>query len=180
MKYSSPFFSLVFLLILTPAVNAQQYSFPEDWEGNWQGELKIFSRGKMAQKVPMTLEISNEQGQRGKFAITYGAGTEANTRVYSWQLKDSSIGHFVIDEQNGIFLDAFLVDNCLIERFDIMESALTGRFCLQDSNLVYEILSTSTKPSWNTGDTIMGSDTIPPVDSYFIPVLQKARLSREY
>lgn len=175
MKLLHTFYICFFNLLLLTGLGAQDFQFPEDWTGSWEGKLEIFSRSRMVRSIPMAVEVTDEGGE-GLFAITYGEGPEADVRPYRWHTIDAAIGHFRIDEENGIYLDAFLADNCMMERFDVMKSALLIRFCLQEGNLIFETISTSTEPSWTSGDTIIDTDTIPQVESYFIPVVQKAVL----
>ena len=83
------------------------YVFPDDWLGNWLGDLRIYNSQGLKQTIPMSLELSKTD-TIGKFnwAIIYGQDSTAQKRDYQLIEIDSSKGHYLIDEKNGIFLDA--------------------------------------------------------------------------
>jgi len=114
------------------------------------------------------------------FIITYNVGTEEpDVRDYSLIAIDTAAGHYAIDEHNSILLDTYLFDNCLYDRFAVMNSDLFSRICLNGEVLDYEIISGQTEPVRISGDTIMGADTIPEVSSYRLFSVIKAALRRE-
>ena len=154
---------------------APAQSFPADWEGTWEGKLRIFQANQETQSIHMTLQIEPVSDSVWTWVIQYGP-EEAGRRDYQLLLKDKAAGHYAIDEKNGIVLDAFYQAGILYNRFSVSESLLTSRLQLREDSLIYEIISGSMVPIAETGGT---SEEIPPVQSYGIPTMQRAILKRQ-
>lgn len=170
---------IFFLLAGFSFTSLPAQSFPAAWQGKWTGDLEIWNPTGKVNEVPMSLEIQPTDSA-WTFIITYNAGTEEpDIREYSLITIDSAAGHYAIDEHNSILLDAYLLDNCLYDRFAVMGSDLFSRICLDGEVLEYEIISGQTEPVRISGDTIMGTDTIPAVNSYRLFNVIKAALRRE-
>ncbi|WP_420459018.1 hypothetical protein [Neolewinella sp.] len=166
-------------LFLSVLLYAQ--TFPDDWYGSWRGDLAIWRAGQQVDTVPMEFELSLADTGGINYIIRYlPEGRPVDERSYLLQSVDSTAGHYVIDERNGILLDEYLVDNCLYSRFDVMGSDLLARICYtaQDT-LEYEITGGPVGPIRESGATTVGSDTIPPVRAYRIGSVTKAKLYRE-
>nr|HMQ50000.1 hypothetical protein [Saprospiraceae bacterium] len=165
-----------FILIgMTPGLMSAQVGLPENWLGSWQGELVIYDAQGERQRLPMELYI---QPQDSSFTwhIIYGADKTAGLRAYLLRSVDTAKGHFVIDEQNGILLDAFLLGGQLISRFEVMGSLLQSRVEVVGDTLYYEIIYGGWDAIRQSGDTVMDGDSIPPVQSFLIQGRQYAVL----
>ena len=171
-------FSFVLLCILTAgSISFGQYEFPQTWVGDWKGELLWYKGNKKEpQKVTMELRIhpSDSAGQYS-WQIIYGAVTTDN-RPYTLMIKDTSKGHWVIDEHNGILLDQFRVGNKLCGAFTVGASTIVNNYWLEDGKLMAEFYSFSAKPIAATGN---GTDESPTVDTYKVNSYQKAVLLRQ-
>jgi hypothetical protein len=98
---------------------AKAQSFPQSFIGHWKGTLEWYQSGKQEpQKVTMQLIIrpADTAGQY-TWQLIYGERGEDN-RPYLLKPVDSAKGHWVVDERNGILLDAYLVGNKLHWRKD--------------------------------------------------------------
>ncbi len=169
---------LVGFLVNGVALSLLGQSFPVGWQGLWKGELQIWNGPQQVDAVPMSLAIQPAD-TAWTFVITYRAGLpDPDVRDYSLIAIDPEAGHYAIDEHNGIILDAYLIDHCLYDRFAGMGSDLLARICLEGEALEYEIVSGQADPVRISGDTIMGSDTIPAISSYYLYNVIKARLRR--
>ena len=91
---------------------------PATWLGQWRGEVQVLvPGGAVAGAFQMVLEVSHapEQPAGGlpvyMWAITYEQGENRQTRPYLLRLATDETGsvlpgHFVLDERNGILVDA--------------------------------------------------------------------------
>jgi len=158
-------------------VEKQVDNFPEDWLGIWKGQLVISKPNGDTTQIPMQLHLlENDTLKNGwDWTIIYGADVKKGTRAYTLYKKDKANGHYVIDENNGIVLDAYYLGNTLYSRFSVMGSLLTSMETRQGNTMTYTIISGKEKPINTTG----GQDDIPEVGSYNIVVEQQAILRRE-
>ncbi len=158
---------------------SEKLIFPDDWLGYWQGDLNIYGVTGLKQSLPMALDnaVTDIEGEY-TWAIIYGQDTIAGRRDYSLKEVDKDNGHYVVDENNGILLDSYLIDNELISVFDVMGNTLTSTYKREDDKMIFEIMMYKSEKNKLTGDTIIGLDTIPAVSTYRPVVRQKAILSK--
>lgn len=167
-----------FILIgMTPGLMLAQIGLPESWQGNWQGELRIYDAQGERQRIPMELHIQ-AQDRSFTWHIIYGADKEKGLRAYLLRSVDAAKGHFVIDEQNGILLDAYLLGGQLLSRFEVMGNLLQSRVEVVGDTLYYEIVYGGWDAIRQSGDTVVDGDSIPPVRSFAIQGRQYAVLRR--
>ena len=158
---------------------ADTLSFPTAWEGEWSGDLVISNGQGELQRIPMILRILPTDSNRHTFTIVYGEDTAENTRPYYLQTVDASVGHYEVDEDNGIILDDFQIAGKLYSRFEVMGNLLLTTLEKQDEHLIYEIISGPLEPIRTTGDIEVEGEQIPPVGGYRITVQQRAVLSKK-
>jgi len=158
---------------------SDKLTFPDDWLGYWKGDLNIYGSSGLKQTIPMALDnsITETEGVY-TWAIIYGQDTVKGRRDYVLKEYDKDKGHYIVDEQNGILLDAYLIDNELVSIFDVMDNTLISTYKIEGDKMIFEIMMNKSAATNTTGDTIIGTDTIPPVNSYRPTVRQKARLSK--
>jgi len=167
---------VVLLLVIGLQSTAQVKPFPQDWVGNWKGELEWYRTGKAEpQKVKMELRIhpTDSSGQY-TWQIIYGSAAEDN-RPYTLISKDTAGVHWVIDEHNGILLDQYWVANKFAGAFTVMSNTIVNNYWMENNQLVAEFYSISAKPVATTGK---GTEESPNVDSYRVGSYQKAVLTR--
>lgn len=162
-----------------PTIAQQELIFPDDWLGYWEGDLCIYNTSGLQQTISMALDNSTTdvEGQYN-WAIIYGPDSITGRRDYVLNEVDKNTGHYVVDEKNGIILDAYLIDNELISVFEVMGNSLTSTYRRESDNLYFEIIMYKSQYTSITGDTIIESDTIPAVKSYKPFIKQKAVLRR--
>lgn len=154
--------------------------FPYGWVGIWKGELEIHKAEGLQQSLPMQLHIlPTDTTGRYSWLIIYGPDDPANRRNYLLETIDKDNGHYQIDEQNSIALDAYFINNKLFSRFSVMGNLLLSSYELQNDELVFEIVSGSLTPASQTGDVTVDGNEIPPVDAFPVGVVQRAVLRRE-
>lgn len=166
------------LFLLLPFFSsAQQGVFPQGWTGNWKGELSWFTLpGEKARQVNMELRIHpTDSVHRFSWQIIYGNAGEDN-RPYTLIAKDTSKGHWVIDENNGIVLDQYWVAGKFCGAFTVMNSTIINNYWMEEGKLHIEFYSLSAKPVRTTGQ---GDQDSPFVNSYQVKSYQKAVLIRQ-
>jgi len=175
----------VLYLLCTVSISAQNSNtlilndFPASWQGDWAGELQIFTSEGLKQSLPMQLLIQPiENSTDYSFSIIYGVDVEAGLRSYVLKTIDASKGLFAIDEQNSIMIDAYFLGETLVQRFEVMGNLLETIIEKRGDTLEWKIFSGSIKPSNTTGDTVYEGDTIPPVKTFPMKVLQKCIMSK--
>jgi len=156
------------------------YDFPDDWLGNWFGNLEIYNSQGLKQALPMSLELSTTDTLGiYTWAITYGQDSTAQKRDYQLIEIDSSKGHYLIDEKNGIFLDAYHIHNELSSIFEVMGNTLLTSYKIENDELLFSVKIFPSKVVSVSGDTIIENQEIPQVSSYQLTVNQTARLQKK-
>ena len=151
--------------------------FPASWKGTWAGNLEIHNAKGLQQDLPMQLIIDSIAASNDfTFTIIYGTDMKAGTRSYILKTIDSETGHYLIDEQNSIEIDAYFLGGKLVQRFEVIGNMLETFIEKRGDSLHWEIFSGKTTEE-TTGDTIFKGDTIPLVKTYPINVYQKCVLS---
>lgn len=154
-------------------------SFPNDWLGFWEGDLHIYDEMGLKQTLPMALDNSiTDVSGVFTWAIIYGPDSIVGRRDYLLKEVDKSKGHYIVDEKNGILLDAYLIDNELVSVFEVMGNSLTSTYRREGNIMIFDIMMYKSEHLSVTGDTIIGSDTIPSVKTFKPIVRQKAVLRK--
>jgi len=111
-------------------------------------------------------------------SMSYIVLTIAGRRDYELNIVDSTKGHYLVDEKNSIFLDAFVLGNNLVSTFKVGENYLLSSYELDGNEMIFTVNFFSNKVIRKTGDTIQDEEDIPIVYSYKNTVYQKARLKK--
>lgn len=176
LKYS---FQISFLALqFLPVTSNCQTEFPQEWIGNWKGDLEIFNAKGKAQTIDMELHIQPLDSLIYTWTIIYKADTIRDERKYFLKTKDAAKGRYEIDEGNSIVLDAYLLGGVLYEQFEVMGSTILTRTEKQGENLVFEILAGKTEPANTTGGITHEGEEIPAVKSFPLTNYQKAILKK--
>ena len=154
------------------------YRFPEDYLGNWAGELVVRNPAGVQQTVPMELRLQPVDDSTYTYTIIYGAAEEAGPRAYLLRRGSGKAGHWVIDEQNEILLDGYVVGNTFYSVFTVMGNYLVSRLEHRGAALEYVICSGREAPVRRSGDAVVGGEEIPEVVSFGVRGEQRARLVR--
>ena len=156
------------------------YDFPNDWLGNWAGNLEIYNSQGLKQTIPMSLELSTtDTAGVYTWAIIYGQDSTAQKRDYQLIEIDSSKGHYLIDEKNGIFLDAYHIHDELSSIFKVMDNILLTSYKIENDELLFSVKVFPSKEVRISGDTLIGNQEIPQVTSFQLTVNQIARLQKK-
>ncbi len=156
------------------------YDFPNDWLGNWSGDLEIYNAQGLKQIVQMSLDLSTtDTAGIYTWAITYGQDSTAQKRDYQLIEVDSSKGHYLIDERNGIFLDAYHIHDELSSIFEVMGNMLLTSYKIEIDELIFSVKVFPSEEVRVSGDTLIGNQEIPQVSSYQLNINQIARLQKK-
>ena len=170
---------LIIMVLIGMISPVKSQSFPQEWEGKWSGVVNIWESNHITGSFPMSLEIQ-AQDSTWSFTLIYDRSQDKlDKREYLLVLVEDSVGHYAIDEKNGIVLDSYINAGCLYTSFGGMGSELLMRVCMVNEQLEYEISSMKTDPIRISGNKPIGNDTIPEIRSYQVYNVMKAMLSKE-
>jgi len=140
--------------------------FPKSWEGNWKGEVKIFSANGN-QNVPMSLVIQPIDSNRWSWTLHYEA---PNQTPRKYELIQDASG-WKIDEKNGVILPQQFLDNRMSSSFSVGGNLLISYYWLENDVLNMEIHAVALEPNMIAEELGVGN--------HFIGSLQKAKLYRK-
>lgn len=147
-----------------------------DWIGLWKGELVVLHEAgtdKMS-SVHMQLHISKtDSANILNWGIIYRDSTK-DYRKYLLRIVDKSKGKYLIDERDGILLEANLFESTLVSRFEVTGTLLEVSYKLDDDKIVFEVTTSQLKPTSTTKSTV---DQVE-VNSYTVTNIQRAYLFR--
>lgn len=154
-------------------------TFPVGWSGSWLGDLEIYTQDGLQQQIQMGLKIlPTEIDSIYSWQISYFTDSTADVRAYTLHTFDHTKGHYQIDENNGIVIDAYLLGDKLISVFEVMGNVLQCEYTLQKDRLHFEIAMHKSSAIASSGGTLYKGDKIPVVDSYAVTTYQHGVLYR--
>ena len=150
----------------------QTKTFPDAFLGTYKGKLEIVSaKGKKEIDMEFHFTKTDTIGTY-KYVLVYNK----EPRNYFLIEKDKTTGNYIIDENNGILLQASVFDNSIYSMFEVNESLITTTEKFYDDYMDFEIMFTNTSKVITTGK---GTEEIPEVKVYPILGTQKALLYKE-
>jgi len=159
----------------TSFLGVTQQHFPHEYFGVYRGDLLIETPGSEKRSIPMEIHLlPADTSGRYNFQIYYDEGENQSVRNYHLLAVDMNKGAFLIDENNGIFMDASVVGNCLYSSFQIEGTLLQVRECFHKKHMEYELLvidGTQERTTFSDPEEIE-------VRSYPVISRQSARLKR--
>lgn len=171
--------TLLFLLTLIGfQLSAQSDSlhFPQDFYGIYKGNLQITNaRGKQTIQMEFHLNPTDSIGKY-QYMLVYIMDGNRQERKYNLLEKDASKGEYIVDENNGILLDAKLIDNTLFSMFEVQGSILTTTERFYKESMDFEITFANKAQQTKSGTE---DEDATVVISYPISVLQKAHLIKQ-
>jgi len=169
---------LILIFIFSYLANAQEKTlqFPGDYLGIYKGNLNIHSvRGSKEIGMEFHL-ITTEKTDQYQYILVYIFDGKRQERKYTLLVKDTVKGQYIVDENNGIVLDAQLFDNTLYFMFEVEGTIINTTLRFYENDMNFEITATSKDKKNVTGqETTEVSEVI----SYPITTMQKARLIKE-
>lgn len=171
---------LFVLLFFSTGLLLGQASFPATWAGNWKGTLEIFNATGKLQELPMELNIHPLDSLPGAYSyeIVYGEDRVTGSRPYELRTVDAAKGLYLIDEKNSIKMEAYYLNGKLVQWFEVEGTLLFTTTELVGEELFWEIISGSSTPASTTGNSTVDGEQIPPVRTFPVGAMQRARLQR--
>lgn len=165
-------FNLIVLLMLTVLISCsthknssqiQDYHFPNDWIGNYKGTMQWYIGSEKKADIPIMIEILSDSNPNSIiWRTTYDSTTNfplKNVKDYKIIRNDSmENGRYLMDEQNGIYLDLRLIDDALYSCFDVVNEAkskttrLVSIDRLLNKNVLYHEVISYQEPDKKTGN----------------------------
>ncbi|MCX7551014.1 hypothetical protein [Xanthomarina sp. F2636L] len=171
-------FFLLVIIVTSFSISAQTDSlqFPQDFYGIYKGDLNIVnSKGKQTIQMEFHLNKTDSIGKY-QYMLVYIMKGERQERKYNLIEKDASKGEYTVDENNGILLDAKLIDNTIYSMFEVQDNILTTTERFYKDAMDFEITVTNKTHKVTTGTE--GVDATEVV-SYPIFAIQKAHLIKQ-
>ena len=142
-------FILCFIWISTLSAQTKELIFPQDYFGIYKGDLHITnSSGEQTIQMEFHLLATDSVGNY-KYVLVYIADGNRQERHYN--LLDKGDGRYVVDENNGILLDATLVANKLYSMFEVQGNILTTTETFYEDKMLFETTFSSRKQKKETG-----------------------------
>lgn len=157
----------------------QEYQFPKDYLGHWTGELEIYNNEGLTQKLPMELILEPIDSISYTWSLIYGEDKVKGLRAYKLIELNKEIGHFEVDENNSIVLDGYFLGHKFYQQYEVMGNFITLSLERVNKQLNFEIIMCKFDPVRTTGDQIIESDTIPPVQNFGVRISQYAVLKKK-
>ena len=109
---------------------------PKAWHGVWRGSLTLRPPLKnLPETLAMELRITPKEKDTWGWVLAYSGQPE---RLYELKAVADKPGTFILDEKNGILLDAVLENNELLTAFEVEGRLLLTRYALVASSIQYE------------------------------------------
>lgn len=169
-------FVLLFFVSQWSFSQLDSLQFPQDFYGIYKGDLHITNpNGKQTIQMEFHLNPTDSIGKY-QYMLVYIMNGNRQERQYNLIEKDAEKGEYIVDENNGILLDAKLMDNTIFSMFEVQGSILTTTERFYKDSMDFEITFANKSQQTKSGTT--GEDATE-VISYPISVLQKAHLIKE-
>ncbi len=143
---------------------------PEEWLGDYKGQLEITNYKGEVSEVYMELHIKTKSDSSHTFDIIYGKDTTRQERNY--ELIHDKENQFVMDEKNGIVLPLTLFNDRMISAFKVQDKAIQVSYTLQKKCITFR--TTSSTKSIQSG----GRNGTPKVEGYLPFVDQYGELKK--
>jgi len=176
MKFS--FLIFVFIIFSWHSNSIAQNSFPENWIGNYKGDLSIYGIDSVRMNLNMELKIAKTTNDSiYNWTIIYDFKGKKDIRAYELIVIDKLKGIYKIDEKNSIIIDAYLYNNKIFTSFfKVSDNFIIATYIKEKDVLTFEILSAKSNPVSITGNSKIGKEVIPEVATFPINGRQKALL----
>jgi hypothetical protein len=176
---------LCFLCFSIPSAGwsqSEHTTFPDSWQGDWNGTLDIFNGKGKVQSVEMTVEIhkidTSKEG-RYTFGLVYGS-KEQDWRPYELVPVAPEKGLWKVDEKNSIAMESYQYGPKLLCWFTVQGSRILCTYEKTDEKtLVFEVMAGAETAVSTTGNTRQGEEEIPEVKTYPFGAFQRAILKRK-
>ncbi|SDR83291.1 hypothetical protein SAMN04515667_0787 [Formosa sp. Hel1_31_208] len=165
----------VLVLLICFSVQGQDKVFPDDYVGVYKGDLVIINENGQ-QNVGMEFHLqATDSIHTFDYKLVYASGSKPMEKVYKLIIKDRSKGEFMVDENNGILLNANYFNNTLYSVFQVRNSLITTTETFYEDRMEFKIVFS------NMSDNVIvdGEENTVQVTNYPVSVIQKAVLIKQ-
>jgi len=167
---------ILFIVFLFSGATSAQ-NIPGDWLGDWYGILEIKNPKGHIYQINMELHLAKtDTPTKWNYTIVYDDGIERDERKYSLLKKDSILGLYEIDENNGILINEVQMGNRMFQRFEVMSSVIYGITTYEKGKITWELISDNKDINFQSGK---GDEEIPFVITYYPTNYQRAVLTKK-
>ena len=170
------FFCLIFISSFSFAQKVKvEKPFPNNFIGKWQGKIQWYSNGKFKMEFTMRLNVKpTDSAGKYTWQIIYGDDKKDN-RPYFLRAVDTSKGHWVVDENDGIKIDTYIAGNNANSAFTVGNSTIVDNYSVSGNTMSVEFFTILLKEPIKSGQ---GTEDVPFVDSYKVVSFQKGELKK--
>ena len=154
----------------------KELSFPDAYFGIYKGDLTI-TNANGEDVIPMEFHLlPTETEGVYHYVIVYIVNGNRQERNYTLKTVNAEKGTYVVDENNGIFLDAIVLGNKLYSMFEVQENILTTNLTFYESDMLFEITFSNKKIA-----RVSGTEGESPIEviSYPISTIQLGKLLKQ-
>lgn len=163
------------ILLCSVHFYAQKTTFPDDFCGLYKGDL-VITNNQGQQTVPMEFYLKKtDTSQVFSYKMIYKAASNPVEKNYKLIVKDKLKGEFVIDENNGILLEANFFDNTLHSVFEVQNSLIISTETFYEDRMVFKLVFSNMTMSSRNEKT----EDVPMVVNYPVSVVQNAVLMKQ-
>ena len=156
------------------------YSFPDDWLGHWSGDLNIYNKDGLNMELKVELELAPMSSDSlYPWSLRYISEERTDERNYYLKKGGQQENHWIVDENNSIYLDGYVLDNTFYVLFEVGNNRIQTSYRLSGDNLIFENLASRVEKVDSSGGLIIDSIPIPLVNSFLVTNLQTATLNRK-
>jgi hypothetical protein len=150
--------------------------FPGVFLGKWKGALQWIVAGRPTQTFTMQLSIlpADTAGQF-TWQMMYGEDGK-DSRPYLLKPVDTSRGHWLIDERDGILLDSYVFDSSLQGAFTVMGNTIVDHYRVEGDKMLVEFFTIKLDDKKTSGK---GTAETPLVHSYRMSGYQRGVLQKQ-
>lgn len=156
-----------------------KYDFPYAAYGYYEGLMETYTADGVT-KIPMAMLIDAWiEPNTFQWQIIYNPRTEfADKRRYTLHIKDLKRGHYQLDDDHGVLLDAFLFNNRLVTRYKVGHTALETIHSFEDETIIFEVLGGPAKHISTIEPIKIDSIEIPEINTLKTSTYQRAVLRK--
>lgn len=156
------------------------HAFPAAWIGHWKGTASVGMGDKQQQFTMELIVAPTSDPARHDWTLVYDGHAGRQERKYTLIATDAAKGQYVIDENNGIVLDATIVDHVLHSHFIVQGNRIVVREELvnegtEEAAIKIEMVTTVDASATVTG----GKDGVPEVKTWKPVSIQRATLRKQ-
>jgi len=158
----------VFLVFFSGNTCAQS-SFPDQWIGEYEGEMIIASAGRPNDTVPLDFQLLEiVPDSIWSYVMNYHSAKWGEiTKDYRYvRAKKGDDINFIFDEQNGIVMELTFMNDCFYGMYDVSDMIFINSFRKQGDALFFELFAgPSTHPkitSATEGDEVFEAKSYKP------------------